>query len=181
VPRLSPSSGQVLVDNPRHVVAIPQDLPRFHPDHAVAALLDLTEVVRDEEHGPRLVPHFLDPVVALGPERGIAGGERLVDHQDLVALCRGDREPQALRHAGRVRAHRQVDEPAHPGEVDDVLVPGLDFLPRHAHREAAKDHVPLAGEVVEQRGVHAEQRGLAGRVYGAVLGGQQARDRAQQR
>jgi PAS domain S-box-containing protein len=92
--------GQVLVDDAGHVVAVPQDLACFHPDHPVAALLDLAEVVRDEEHRARLVAQFPDPVVALHAEGRVAGGESLVDHQDLVALGRCDGEPQPLRHAG---------------------------------------------------------------------------------
>jgi hypothetical protein len=91
---------KVLVDDPGNVVAVAEDLARFHPEHPVAALLDLTEVVGHQEDRARLVAQFLDPVVALGPEGRVARGECLVDHQDLVALGRGDREPQPLRHAG---------------------------------------------------------------------------------
>jgi PAS domain S-box-containing protein len=38
---LAAGRGQVLVDDPGHVVAVPQDLPGLHPDHPAAALLDL--------------------------------------------------------------------------------------------------------------------------------------------
>jgi len=178
---LAAGRGQVLVDDSGNIVAVSQDLAGLHPDHPVAALLDLAQVVRDQEDRARLVPQFLDPVVALGAERGVAGRERLVDHQDLVALRGRDREPQALRHAGRVGAHRQVDEAAHAGEFDDLRVPGLDLGRRHAHGQAAEHHVPLAGEVVEQRGVHAQQRRLARGVNGAALRGEQSGDGAQQR
>jgi hypothetical protein len=137
--------------------------------------------VRDEEDRPRFLAQLLDPVVRLGAERGVAGREGLVDHQDLVALGRGDREPQALGHAGGVGAHRQVDEVAYAGELDDLVEAGLDLGGRHAHRQAAEHHVPLAGEVIEQRGVNAEQRRLAGCVDRALLSGQEAGDGAQQR
>jgi hypothetical protein len=137
--------------------------------------------VSDEKHRARLVPQFLDPVMALGAERGVARRQRLVDHQDLVALGRRDREPQALGHARRVGPHRQVDEVAHAGEVDDLRVALLDLGGRHAHCQAAEHHVPLAGEVVEQCGVHAEQRRLAGGVHGAPLRGKKPGDGAQQR
>ena len=96
---LAAGRGQVLVDDAGNIVAVPQDLARLHPDNAVAALLDLAEVVGDQEDRARLVAQLLDPVVALGTERGVAGGKRLVDHQDLVALGGRDGEPQALRHA----------------------------------------------------------------------------------
>ena len=180
VARLAAGGGQVLVDDGGDIVAVAQDLAGLHPDHPVAALLDLAQVVGDEEDRAGLVPQLLDPVVALGTERGVAGGQRLVDHQDLVALGGRDSEPEPLGHAGRVGAHRQVDEVADPGEVDDLLVVGLDLSRRHAHGEAAEHDVPLAGEVVEQGGVHAEQRRLARGVDSALLGREQPGDGAQQ-
>jgi len=185
--RLLPVTGlasgrrQVLVDDTRDVVAVAQDLAGLHPDHPVAALLNLAEVVRDKEDRARLIPQLLDPVVALGAERGVARRQRLVDHQDLVALGGRDGEPQALGHARRIGPHRQVDEVAHAREVDDLRVPLLDLRGRHAHRQAAEHHVPLAGEVVEQRGVHAEQCRLAGGVHRAALRGQEPGDGTQQR
>ena len=106
----------------------------------------------------------------------VAGGQRLVDHQDVVVLGGGDGEPQAGRHAGGVGAHRQGDEVAllvDAGEVDDLLVALLDLLPGHAHGQAAEDDVALAGEVVHQGRVDAEQRGLAVGVDLAALRGQQ--------
>jgi hypothetical protein len=177
---LAAGGGQVLVDDAWHVVAVAQDLAGLHPDHPVAALLDLAEVVGDEEDGSRLVAQFLDPRMALGAERRVSGRESLVDHEDLVALGGRDREPQSLGHAGRISAHRQVDEFADPGEVDDLRIPGLDLGGRHAHREAAEHHVPLAGEVVEQRRVNAEQRRLARGVDRALLGREKPRNGAQQ-
>ena len=44
-----------------------------------------------------------------------------------------------------------------------------------------EQHVPLTGEIVEERGVHAEQGRVAIAVHGALLGGEQPGDRAQQR
>jgi len=137
--------------------------------------------VGHEEDRARLVPQFLDPVVALGPERGVPCRQRLVDHQDLVALGGRDGEPQALSHARRVGPHRQVDEVAHAREVDDLRIPLFDLGRRHPHRQAAEHHVPLAGEIVEQRGVHAEQRRLAGGVHGAPLRRKKPGDGTQQR
>ena len=45
---------------------------------------------------------------ALG-ERGVAGGERLVDHEDRRIGGQGDRELQACRHPRGVGAHGQID------------------------------------------------------------------------
>ena len=177
---LAAGGGQVLVDDAGDVVAVAQDLAGLHPDHPVAALLDLAEVVGHEEDRAGLVAQLLDPVVALGAERGVAGRQRLVDHEDLVALGGRDREPEPLGHAGRVGAHRQVDEVADPRELDDLRVEGLDLGRRHAHGEAAEHDVPLAGEVVKQRGVHAQQGRLARGVDGALLGREQAGDGPEQ-
>ena len=177
---LAAGGGQVLVDDAGDVVAVAQDLAGLHPDHPVAALLDLAEVVGHEEDRAGLVAQLLDPVVALGAERGVAGRQRLVDHEDLVALGGRDREPEPLGHAGRVGPHRQVDEVADPRELDDLRVEGLDLGRRHAHGEAAEHDVPLAGEVVKQRGVHAQQGRLARGVDGALLGREQAGDGPEQ-
>ena len=100
VARLAAGRGQVLVDDAGNIVAVPQDLAGLHPDHPVAALLDFAEVMGDEEDRAGLVSQLLDPVVALGPESGVAGRQRLVDHQDLVALSGRDREPEPLGHTG---------------------------------------------------------------------------------
>ena len=137
--------------------------------------------MRDQEHGPRLPAQSHDLLVALGPEVRVAGGQRFVDHQDLVALGRGDGEPQPLGHAGGVGAHRVVDEVPHPGEVHDGLVGVLGLLRAHAHGQAAEHHVALPGQVVEQRGVDPEQGRLPAGVDAALLGRQQAGDRLQQR
>ena len=179
--RLAAGGFQVGVDDRGHVVALPHDLALLQPDHPVAARLDLGQVVRDQEHGARLPAQLDDPLVALGPEVRVAGGQRLVDHQDLVVLGGRDGEPQPLGHPGRVGAHRVVDEVAHPGEVHDGLVAVLGLLRGHAHGQAAEHHVPLAGQVVEQRGVDAEQGGLPAGVDAALLGREQAGDRLQQR
>ena len=179
--RLAPGGLQIGVDDRRDVVALPHDLALFQPDDPVATRLDLGQVVRDEEHRACFPAQLDDPVVALGPEVRIAGGQRLVDHQDLVVLGGRDGEPQPLRHPGRVGAHRVVDEVADAREVHDGLVPVLGLLRGHAHGQAAEHHVPLSGQVVEQRGVDAEQRGLPAGVDAALLGREQAGDRLQQR
>jgi hypothetical protein len=61
-----------------------------------------------------------------------------------------------------------------------LRVPGLHLGRRHAHGQAAEHHVALAGEVVKQRGIHPEQRRLAGGINGAALGRKQPGDGAQQ-
>src|SRR5262245_28124352 len=53
----------VLVDDADHILALVHDLAGVQPDHPVAGLFDLLEVVGDEEHGARLVPQLIDPGV----------------------------------------------------------------------------------------------------------------------
>ena len=50
--------------------------------------------MRDQEHGARGLAQLVDAPVALHPEFGVPGGQGLVDEQDVVALGRGDREPE---------------------------------------------------------------------------------------
>ena len=173
--------GDVLVDDADHVLALHHHLASLHPDHPVAGQLDLLQVVRDQEDGACLSAQLLDPGVALDPELRVAGRQRLVDQQHVLALGGGDGEPKPGAHAGGVGLHRQVDEVADAGEVHDALVLVLGLLLGHAHGQAAEDDVALAGEVVEQRGVDAEQRRLAGGVDVALLRRQQAGDGPQQR
>ena len=85
---------QVSIDDAGDVVAVHYDLAPLQPDDPVARLLDLGEVVSHQEDRARLLPEFLDALVALRPERRVARGQRFVDKQDVVALGRGDREPE---------------------------------------------------------------------------------------
>jgi hypothetical protein len=181
VTRFAAGGLQVGVDYRRDIVALHHHLAFFQPDHPIAGRLDLGEVVRDQEDAARLLAELEDPLLALGAEVRVAGGQRLIDHQDLVALGGRDGEPQSLRHTRGVGTHRVVDEVADPGEVHDGLVAFLDVLRGHAHGQAAEHHVPLAGQIVEQRRVDAEQGRLPAAVDGALLGREQPGDRLQQR
>ena len=178
---LAAGGHQVLVEDAGHVVTRLHDLALLQPDDPVAGLGDLGQLVRDQEHRARPLAQLVDAGVALALELGVAGGQRLVHEQDVVALSRGDREPQPGAHAGGVGLHRQVDEVADPGELHDPGLGLLGLLRGHAHGQAAEHHVPLAGEVLEQRGVHPEQGPVAVGVHRALLGGQQPGDRPQQR
>src|SRR5262249_52120124 len=67
----------VPVDDADNILALLDDLAAVQPDHPVAGVLDLLEVVRNEEHGAGLLPQIVDPGVALDPELGVAGREGL--------------------------------------------------------------------------------------------------------
>ena len=113
-------------------------------------------------------------------ELRVAGRQRLVDEQHVVGLRGRDREAQPGTHAGGVGPHRQRDEVADAGELHDLVVALPDLLRGHAHGQAAELDVALAGQVVHQGGVDAEQRRVALGVDRAPLGRQQAGDGAQQ-
>src|SRR5262245_46923748 len=89
----------VPVDDADDVLALLNDLAPVEPDHPVAGVLDLLEVVRDKEDGARLLTKFVDPGVAFDPELGVTGCQRLVDQQDLVVLGCSDGKPQPRSHA----------------------------------------------------------------------------------
>src|SRR5258706_4613510 len=84
----------VRVDDADDVLALLNDLAPVEPDHPVAGVLDLLEVVRDKEDSARLLAEFVDPGVAFDPELGVTGRQRLVDQQDLVVLGCRDGEPE---------------------------------------------------------------------------------------
>jgi hypothetical protein len=136
--------------------------------------------VADQEDGAGLVAELLDLLLGADPELGVTGRQGLVDEQDVVGLGGGDRELQPGRHAGRVRRHRQVDEVADAGELDDVVVALLDLGRGHAHRQTAQYYVPVAGEVVHHGRVDAQQGRLTAGVDRAGGRRQQAGDRPQQ-
>ena len=177
---LAAGGDQVGIDDAGDIVAGLDDLALLQPDHPVAGRLDLTEVVGDQEHGPGVSAQFLDPGVALAAELRVPGGQGLVDEQHVMALGGGDGEPQPRSHPAGVGAHRQVDEVADPREVDDVRVAFLHLVLAHPHGQAAEHHVAVAGQVIEQGRVHAQQGRVAVGVDGALLGREQAGDGAQQ-
>src|SRR5690606_32849465 len=158
-------------------------LTPLQPQDAVAGVPDGLVVVADQEDRAGLLAQLPDARLGALLELPVTGGQRLVDHEDVVVLGGGDGEPQAGGHAGGVGAHRQGDEVAllvDAGEVDDVLVALPDLFAGHAHREPAQYDVAFAREVVHQGRVDAEQGGLAVGVDLALLGGEQAGDGPQQ-
>ena len=74
-----------------------------------------------DEHDPLGGLHELDDaLLRLRPEVGVAGGEDLVEQQDVRVDRRRDREPEPGAHARRVGLDRRVDELAEVGVGDDV-------------------------------------------------------------
>src|SRR5690606_29993276 len=104
----------------------------------------------------------------------------LVDDEDLVVAGGGDGELQPGGHARGVRPHRELDEVADSGEVDDVVVLRLDLLARQAEGEATQDDVPLTGEVADEGGPDAQHAGPGRGVDRAAGRGGQSDDRPHQ-
>ena len=69
---------------------------------------------------PRLL-ELEDLAEALALKRLVADGEHLVEQQHVGLEVRRDGEAEPHVHAGRVRPHRQVDEPLELGERDDLV------------------------------------------------------------
>ena len=59
---------------------------------SVAHLLDAAQTVADQEHRPGALPQLGHLGVGLLAERGVTGGQRLVDHQDVRLHVHGHRE-----------------------------------------------------------------------------------------
>ena len=71
-------------------------------------------------------------------KRLVADGERLVDEHDLGIEVDRHREAEPHVHAGRVVAHRHVDEALELGEGDDVVEPRGDVGARQPCSEALR-------------------------------------------
>jgi hypothetical protein len=101
----------------------------------------LREVVGDHDDGDALLLQAGNVVVALLLEAEVAHGEDLIDEQQFGFEEGRDREPEAHVHAGRVGAHRLVNELLEAGELDDARQQRLDFGAGQADQEAVHNRV----------------------------------------
>ena len=98
-----------------------------------------------------------DPLLALRAEHGVAGGEDLVDEED-VGIDRGrDREAEPGPHPGRVRLDRCVDELADVGELDDPGQAALHLAVVDAEERAGQADVVAAREILIEPGPERQQ------------------------
>ena len=101
-------------------VALRHDPAPLEEDRPVAELHDPVHVVGHEHDTLGALDQVEHALLRLRAERLVAGGEHLVEQQDVRVDRGGDREAQAGPHAGRIGLDRRVDERADVGELDDA-------------------------------------------------------------
>ncbi len=158
------------------------DASGMQPHHLAAQAANGVQVVAHQDQCLALGEQFLDLADALALEVLVADRQHLVDEHDVVVHVGGDGEAQAKLHAGRVGAHREVDEVLELGELDDLREDRGDPLFGQAHDRAAEADVLAAREVRVKGHVQVQQAGSArAHLQVAFGGGGDAREQPQQR
>ena len=140
-------------------IALHDDAALLDEDGPVAVLRHPGHVVGHEHDRLGRLDDLDDAGLRLGPERGVAGRQDLVEQQD-VRVDRGrDGEPEPGTHAGRVRLERGIDELAELRVLDDRRQePSRDRVVQAQERPAEQDVVAAAQLLVEPR-AEGEQPG----------------------
>ena len=127
-------------------------------DRALAQPLDRLSVVGDEQDRASLILERCDDAEALPLEVLVTDREDLVEEQHVGLQERGDREPQAHRHAGGVGANGPVDRVLDLGERDDLVEALTDLGAAQALDRPVQIHVLAAAEVRVETRPELEQR-----------------------
>jgi hypothetical protein len=149
-------------------LAVEHELAVVEHEHASAERGHGVHQVRDQQNGRAAFAQLEQALVALLLKASVADGQHFVDQND-VGIFRGgtgEREPQ--EHAGRVRAHRAIEELTELRELfygalasrrifgvarDQTMIEAGVFAPRELGKEAAAE--------IEQRGDAAVHLDLA--------------------
>ena len=100
-----------------------------------------------------------DPRLRLRPEVGVAGGEHLVEQQD-VRVDRGrDGEAEPGAHPRRVGLERRVDEVAELGVLDDRRQELAGHRVVEPEERAAEQDVVAPGQLLVEAGAERQQPG----------------------
>ena len=121
------------------------------------SLHDRVHVVADEEHRSSALLHLIHLPEAATLELDVADGEDLVHEQDVRRHVGGDGESEPQIHARRVALDRRVHEALQPGELDDLVEPGVHLLPGHAEDRAVQVGVLEARQLAVEAGADLEQ------------------------
>ena len=100
-----------------------------------------------------------DPRLRLRPEVGVAGGQDLVEQQDVRVDRRRDGEPESGAHPGRIGPQRRVDEVAELRVVDDRRQELAGHPVIEAEERAAEQDVVASGQVLVEAGAQGQQAG----------------------
>src|SRR5919106_3020005 len=138
--------------------AVEGDATGIEEHRALAQPLHRGRVVGDEHDRAAVLLEREDPPEALPLERLVADREDLVEEEDVGVEERRDREAEAHRHPGRVRAHGPVDRVLELREGDDLVEALADVAAAEALDRAVQVYVLAAREVGVEAGAQLEQR-----------------------
>jgi hypothetical protein len=116
------------------------------------------QVVAHEQDRPILAPQLGEVGQASPLKLRVAHGEHLVEHQDLTVEVSRHGEGQPQEHAGRIPLDRSVEEPPHPGEVDDLAHPPIDVTARQPQDRPTEADVLASGQFRMEARARLEDR-----------------------
>ena len=128
-------------------------------DRAPAQQRDRGEVVGHEQDRAPGALELLDAPVAAALEGGVAHRQHLVDRDHLGLEMRGDGEPEAGEHSGRVALDRRVEGGTDVGELDYVVEASERLAAAHPEDRRAEVDVLAPGHVEMEAGAELDQRG----------------------
>ena len=126
------------------------DAPAAHDDDVAARLLDLAEQVRGDDDRAAVARVVLDDLPHLLDLRRVEAVGRLVEQEQVGHAEHRLRDAEPLAHALAVGADPTVDRAAEPGDLEDLVEPGVDAGAAAGPPEEVE--VLPAGEVGEQPG-----------------------------
>ena len=94
----------------------------------VTVLSDTSQIMADEENGFSHFLEFLKFVIALGLEKYIADGKRLVHNQNLRVNIDGHRKCQPHKHSAGIALYRLVDKLPDIRKIQNILKSLVDLL-----------------------------------------------------
>ncbi len=128
-----------------------QQHPFLHDAHAVGQGHRLVLIVRDEQEGDAEGFLHLHQLLAQRlAERGVEGGERLVEQQDFGLVDERPRQRHPLRFAAAQPARVGVFESPQVHDLQQLLHPLRDFRLRHFADAGADGDVVVDGHVRKQ-------------------------------
>jgi len=140
-------------------LALGDDVALLDQHRPVAELGDPVHVMGHEDDRLRASRQLQHPGPALLAEDLVAGGEDLVEEEDVGVDGRRDREPETGPHPGRVGLDRRVDELTDVGEVDDRILAADHLVVGDPHERAGQHDVVAAVEVLVEAGAELEEAG----------------------
>src|SRR5580704_7856420 len=145
------------------------DFALSQPETDLAHAPHIAHSVTNQNSGVPFVDNFLHSIEALFLKYGISDRQHFVKNDNLRIQMSGDGKCQSNIHPAGIILHRHVNESLQSGELDDLIEPVADLLPRKAqHGTVQVDIIPTrkfrmkAGPDLEkacQASVHLDSSG----------------------